>query len=282
MKRYQNNLLAGVAALALVAGSGLASAQDQTKDHGKTPQAAQPMKSGQTKGEHAGRMQPQGTTDRTAQEGVKHGEKKPNLQENAKGEKPNLQQNAKNPQPGGENHAQRLNKGRTPGITQNENRGGHLSRTTAERRREHPLRGLQGNATGQLRGNNNTSNEHTNDNAANNVGERGANNSNNNGGEHGATEAQGVNVHLSAEQRTHIRQTVIEAHNAPRVGHVSFGIRVGTAIPRDDIRTIHVVPVPETLVRIEPRWRSYEYFVFRDEIVIVNPRHMTIVAVLPV
>ena len=45
---------------------------------------------------------------------------------------------------------------------------------------------------------------------------------------------------------------------------------------------IHVVPVPETLVRIEPEWRGYMYFVYEDEIIVVNPRDYKIVAVLPV
>ncbi len=75
---------------------------------------------------------------------------------------------------------------------------------------------------------------------------------------------------------------------APRVGHVNFDVQVGTVIPRHDIR---IVPVPRTLVRIEPEWRGflyfvYEdevlYFVYEDEVVIVNPRDMRIVAVLPV
>ncbi len=71
---------------------------------------------------------------------------------------------------------------------------------------------------------------------------------------------------------------MIEVHNAPRVGRVDFDVRVGTVIPRG---RIHAVPVPETLVRIEPRWRGYLYFVYSDEVVVVNPRDMRIVAVLP-
>jgi hypothetical protein len=44
------------------------------------------------------------------------------------------------------------------------------------------------------------------------------------------------------------------------------------------------VRVPETLIRIEPRWRHYLYFVYNDEIeiVIVDPRSMKIIDVLPV
>jgi hypothetical protein len=84
-------------------------------------------------------------------------------------------------------------------------------------------------------------------------------------------------VQLSEQQRTHIRDTVIDAHGVPRLGRADFDIRVGTLVPRRDVR---VVPVPGTLVRIEPRWRGYRYFVYNDEIVIVDPHTMRIVAVV--
>jgi hypothetical protein len=91
--------------------------------------------------------------------------------------------------------------------------------------------------------------------------------------------ASGVNVKLSDEQRTRIRDTVIGARGAPKVGHVDFDVTVGTVIPRG---RVHAVRVPETLVRIEPEWRGYLYFVYEDEVVVVNPRNMRIVAVLAV
>ena len=91
--------------------------------------------------------------------------------------------------------------------------------------------------------------------------------------------ASGVNVKLNDEQRNEIRTTVIDKSGAPRVGHVDFDVAVGTVVPREHI---HVVPVPETLVRIEPEWRGYLYFVYEDDVVIVNPRDMKIVAVLAV
>ena len=98
--------------------------------------------------------------------------------------------------------------------------------------------------------------------------------------ERGGTEARGgTSVQLSEQQRTEIKTTVINGHNAPRVGHVDFDVRVCTAVPRGKI---HVVPVSETLVRIEPRWRGFMYFVYEDEIVIVDPHDYKIVAVVAV
>jgi hypothetical protein len=91
--------------------------------------------------------------------------------------------------------------------------------------------------------------------------------------------ASGTNVQLSEQQRTEFRRTIIDARGAPKVGHVDFDVAVGTVVPRD---RIHVVPVPDTLVQIEPSWRGFLYFVYTDEIVVVNPHDMRIVAVLMV
>ncbi len=84
---------------------------------------------------------------------------------------------------------------------------------------------------------------------------------------------------FSERQRTTIKRTIIDAHGAPRADHVDFDVRVGTVVPRD---SIHIVAVPETLVRIEPSWRGLLYFVYEDEIVVVNPGDMHIVAVVAV
>jgi len=91
--------------------------------------------------------------------------------------------------------------------------------------------------------------------------------------------ASGVSVQLNDKQRNEIRTTVIDKGGAPRVGHVDFDVAVGTVVPRAHV---HIVPVPETLVRIQPEWRGYMYFVYEDEIVIVNPRDMRIIAVVAV
>jgi hypothetical protein len=98
----------------------------------------------------------------------------------------------------------------------------------------------------------------------------------------GQASVQGSSVRLSQQQRTRIRSTIINGGNAPRISHVTFGVNVGTVIPRDEFTRIRVVPVPEYLVRIEPRWRGLEYFVYSDEIVIVDPHDLRIVAIIPV
>ena len=88
-----------------------------------------------------------------------------------------------------------------------------------------------------------------------------------------------ANVSLNDQQRTQIRDTVINSRSAPRVNNPKFSVNVGTVVPRGQIR---LVRVPPTLVRIRPGWRNFLYFVYNDQIVIVDPRTMRIINVLPV
>ena len=85
------------------------------------------------------------------------------------------------------------------------------------------------------------------------------------------------NVSLTTEQKTTIRQKVLTS-SAPRVEHVNFDIKVGVVVPR----TVRIAPLPTTIVEIEPEWRGYMYFVRGDEIIVVEPGSLRIVAVLEV
>jgi hypothetical protein len=89
----------------------------------------------------------------------------------------------------------------------------------------------------------------------------------------------GTSVTLNAEQRTKIRETVIQKSGAPRVSSVNFSVRVGTVVPRERVR---LVAVPPPLVEIHPAWRGYLYFVVGDQLVVVEPSSHRIVAVLDV
>ena len=96
-------------------------------------------------------------------------------------------------------------------------------------------------------------------------------------GTQGGAAMRSSNVSLTTEQKTTIRSKVLTS-SAPRVTNVNFDIRIGTVVPR----AVRVAPVPVTLVEIEPTWRGYMYFVYADEIIIVEPRTLEIVAVLAV
>jgi hypothetical protein len=95
----------------------------------------------------------------------------------------------------------------------------------------------------------------------------------------GAAQGKGMassNVSLTTEQKTTIRSTVI--NTGPKVSNVNFDLKVGVVVPR----TVRIAPVPATIVEIQPAWRGYMYFVYEDEIIIVEPRTLKIVAVLEV
>jgi len=87
----------------------------------------------------------------------------------------------------------------------------------------------------------------------------------------------GASVNFSEEQRTRIRGVIVKERSAPRVNSVDFSLSIGTPIPR----SVRLVAVPAPLIEIEPRWRGFDYFLVGDEIVIVDPRNMEIVAVVP-
>jgi hypothetical protein len=89
--------------------------------------------------------------------------------------------------------------------------------------------------------------------------------------------AAGAPANLSTEQRTTIR-TVIKQHNVQPATNVNFTISIGTRVPR----TVHFYPVFAELVQIYPSWRGYDYFLVGDQIIVVNPRTLEIVAVLDV
>jgi Protein of unknown function (DUF1236) len=89
--------------------------------------------------------------------------------------------------------------------------------------------------------------------------------------------AAGAPANLSTEQRTTIR-TVIKQQNVQPVTNVNFTISIGTRVPR----TVHFYPVPDELVQMYPSWRGYDFFLVGDQIIVVNPRTLEIVAVLDV
>jgi hypothetical protein len=259
MRSYQNSLLAGIAAVAIIAGIGIATAQVQPGAQNGAPSAGQRHVTGSGNGGAATGMNAQG--ENRDNQAKRQGGTNNTAQNANQGTQHNGNGTGQSAQNGSRNN--KTNRG---GVAANANagHGRHGRQSTAQRQRV--PHGLQGNASGQMQGNNRNNNR-----AAQGTAQNGANGS-----------VQGTGVRLSEQQRARIRQTIIGARNAPRVGRVNFSMNVGTAIPRPEYTRIHVIPVPAYLVRIEPRWRGLEYFVFRDEVVIVNPRDLRIVAIVPV
>lgn len=82
---------------------------------------------------------------------------------------------------------------------------------------------------------------------------------------------------LTTEQRTKISTTIKAQHVAP-VTNINFSISVGTRVPR----TVSFHPLPAEIVTVYPDWRGYEFFLVSEQIIVVNPRTLEIVAVLDV
>jgi hypothetical protein len=84
-------------------------------------------------------------------------------------------------------------------------------------------------------------------------------------------------VQLTPDQRTRIKGIVTREHDAPRVDHPEFRVGVGVMVPR----SVHVAVLPEEFVTVVPQYRGFQYVIVGDEILIIDPRTMEIVAVLP-
>jgi hypothetical protein len=261
MRKQRTTVLAGIAALALIAGTGFVAAQDAAKEQ---KGAVQPHAATQPTQSEKGSPAKMGQTAQPAPE--------------QKTEKGKVGQSESTPKGAAENtNADRMKRSTsetgagTPAMEPNRhaqdvNRDGKANK---ERMGEGKGRMDEDRAQGE-RGKP----------GAPTTAEQGRPGGPNAGGPNaGAPNAAQARVTLNEEQRTRIRDTVINARGAPRVGHVNFGVNVGTVIPRGGVE---IVPVPETLVLIEPRWRGFSYFIYESELVIVDPRDMTIVAVVPV
>jgi Protein of unknown function (DUF1236) len=88
----------------------------------------------------------------------------------------------------------------------------------------------------------------------------------------GATPAPAA---LSTEQHVKIRET-LRGEKVEHLNNVQFSITVGEAIPR----TVHLYRFPVSIMEYAPQYRDYEYVLVGDEILVVDPRTLRIVAVI--
>jgi Protein of unknown function (DUF1236) len=85
----------------------------------------------------------------------------------------------------------------------------------------------------------------------------------------------GAGAKMTTEQRTRVTTVIRDQHVSP-VTSVNFSISVGTRVPRE----VGFHPLPTEIVTVYPDWRGYEFFLVRDQIVVVDPRSLEIIAVL--
>jgi Protein of unknown function (DUF1236) len=80
---------------------------------------------------------------------------------------------------------------------------------------------------------------------------------------------------LSTEQHAKIRDT-LRVEKSERLTSVPFSTKVGEAVPG----TVHLYVLPVSIMEYAPQYRGYEYIMVGDQILIVDPRTMRIVAVI--
>lgn len=81
---------------------------------------------------------------------------------------------------------------------------------------------------------------------------------------------------LSPDQRTRLNETIASG-DIRRVDNVDFSLSVGIAVPN----TATVFDVPASIVDIVPQYRGFKYIAVRDDFAIIDPGTREIVAVLP-
>src|SRR5271163_5020212 len=85
----------------------------------------------------------------------------------------------------------------------------------------------------------------------------------------------GTSVQISQDQRSRIGAII--GKNAPvrASSNVKFDVTVGAKVPEN----VHVIVLPEDVVQIVPQYEGYDYIVVGDQILIVDPDDLEIVAV---
>ena len=85
-----------------------------------------------------------------------------------------------------------------------------------------------------------------------------------------------VSASLNQTRRTRVSESIARLNVAP-INNVNFSLSVGTVVPRD----VRFQPLPADVMEILPQYRGYNFFVVRDDIVIVDPSTYKIVDVPP-
>lgn len=277
MRHKQNFLLAGVAALALVAGTGLSLAQTQPSQSSGTQSMAPKHGAGASSSTTNGAMMQHGNTGASAQS---------NPSGNSSQQSATTQQNGNR---SAQSAQSKMGQNRMNHAAQNnENRSGAAGQSQTGRNtamQEHGRTRINVNTAERGRRGERT---HFNTAEQHRRGERmrGERTQINTAEQrNGNLRGLQANTAIPMEQRDDMWgqhrmeiDRIVDASDAPRADRVDFNVQVGSVVPR---RSVHFVPVPQTLVQIEPRWHDYYYFVYENQVVVVSPRTMRIVAVLP-
>jgi hypothetical protein len=261
-----NRLMISVAAVALIAGAGLANAQGGMKNEsgGAATQQSTPSGGGGAASgrENMGPSKAQSAEPEQKSQGAAKGQR---AEENVPGAK-SKSMSSENETKGGSKEMK------------TEGHEGQNNNMKAEGREGQNTKGNAETREGQY--NRNAEGRETNKNAESREGQmnKNAETREGQGGRSQMTTGQaGAGAKLSSEQRTKIVDVFHREHVQP-TNNVDFNIAVGTRIPRG---RVHLLPLPSEVVTIYPEWRGYEFILVHDQIVVIDPRTDEIVDVLP-
>jgi len=107
------------------------------------------------------------------------------------------------------------------------------------------------------------------------TGKTGANAKQQNANE-GKASSRGASVQLSQDQRSRIGAVIGKSSSARVTTSANFNVSVGTRVPRD----VHFAVLPADVVEIVPQYEGYDYVVVGEQILIIDPNDMEIVAII--
>lgn len=88
--------------------------------------------------------------------------------------------------------------------------------------------------------------------------------------------ARGGQVQVTQQQRTQIHERLTHVR-VERIEHPQFSVSVGVVIPR----SVRIEVLPPEIVEIVPEYQGFDYVMVGNEILIVDPISLQIVAVIP-
>jgi hypothetical protein len=251
----KNKLMVSVAALALIAAGGLASAQNTQAPAGG---GAAPQQSG---GEMKGGAHPGGASQINRGADVKGGsdmrgttgqaparEQAPGMTDETPGAK------EKAPRASGSERKDRRDHGTTGQASPSERSGSDVKSRTDGKTNDKVRDGAKSNKSDMRTDSKSGTTTTTGQGAA---GGRAA-------------------VNLSTEQRTRIQTVIKEKSHVRPATNINFSVSVGARVPR----SVHLYPLPVEVVDVYPSWRGYQFILVGDEIVVIDPNTFEIVAVI--
>jgi hypothetical protein len=249
-----NRLMVSVAAAALIAGTGFANAQGTGMSH-ESPAAAAPAQQSAPSSER-------GASERGTSAGEMH-------HDAAKPEMKSTQSEQKSPAAGKNERADESMQGQKSKTMSSDEKQDQKSKTMSSDEKPDQKSKSMSSDNDNAKGGKDMKAEGRQD-------RNGKMNADSKGGAEGKTVGQaGAGAKLSTEQRTKVTTVIKQQHVAP-VTNVNFSISVGTRVPRD----VSFHPLPAEIVTIYPDWRGYEFIVVHDQIVVIDPNSLEIVAVL--